>query len=53
MSVTLKKLIVAAAVVICAVAASGAAPSAQLIPLKVAYDGYSLTTAPMNYAVQK
>jgi len=24
-----------------------------LIPLKVAYDGYSMTTAPMNYAVQK
>ncbi len=23
------------------------------IPLKVAYDGYSMTTAPMNYAVQK
>jgi ABC-type nitrate/sulfonate/bicarbonate transport system substrate-binding protein len=53
MSMTLKKLIAAAAVVICAVAASGAAPSAQLIPLKVAYDGYSMTTAPMNYAVQK
>ncbi len=33
--------------------ASGAAPAAQLIPLKVAYDGYSMTTAPMNYAVQK
>ena len=26
---------------------------AKLIPLKVAYDGYSMTTAPMNYAVQK
>ncbi len=25
----------------------------KLIPLKVAYDGYSMTTAPMNYAVQK
>jgi NitT/TauT family transport system substrate-binding protein len=31
-----------------------AQPVAQkLIPLKVAYDGYSMTTAPMNYAVQK
>src|ERR1700687_2574844 len=31
-----------------------AAPAPQpLIPLKVAYDGYSMTTAPMNYAVQK
>ena len=30
------------------------APAPQkLIPLKVAYDGYSMTTAPMNYAVQK
>ncbi len=30
------------------------APSpAKLIPLKVAYDGYSMTTAPLNYAVQK
>jgi NitT/TauT family transport system substrate-binding protein len=26
---------------------------AKLIPLRVAYDGYSMTTAPMNYAVQK
>jgi ABC-type nitrate/sulfonate/bicarbonate transport system substrate-binding protein len=31
-----------------------AQPAAQkLIPLKVAYDGYSMTTAPMNYAVQR
>ncbi len=26
---------------------------AKLIPIKIAYDGYSMTTAPMNYAVQK
>jgi NitT/TauT family transport system substrate-binding protein len=25
----------------------------KLIPLRVAYDGYSMTTAPMNYAVEK
>src|SRR5579872_659033 len=31
--------------------ATAAAP--PLIPIKVAYDGYSMTTAPMNYAVQK
>ncbi len=30
-----------------------AAQPAKLIPLKVAYDGYSMTTAPMNYALQK
>lgn len=32
---------------------AGAQTSAKLIPLKVAYDGYSMTTAPMNYAVEK
>jgi NitT/TauT family transport system substrate-binding protein len=25
----------------------------KLVPLRVAYDGYSMTTAPMNYAVEK
>jgi len=34
-------------------AAPAAPPPAKLIPLKVAYDGYSMTTAPMNYAVEK
>jgi NitT/TauT family transport system substrate-binding protein len=29
------------------------APAPRLTPIKVAYDGYSMTTAPMNYAVQK
>jgi NitT/TauT family transport system substrate-binding protein len=29
------------------------APAQKLISLRVAYDGYSMTTAPMNYAVQK
>jgi NitT/TauT family transport system substrate-binding protein len=45
----------AAAMLIAIVGASAsAAPAPQpLIPLKVAYDGYSMTTAPMNYAVQK
>ncbi|MSP95123.1 MAG: ABC transporter substrate-binding protein [Alphaproteobacteria bacterium] len=33
--------------------AAAQAPAQKLIPLKVAYDGYSMTTAPMNYAVQK
>src|SRR5258708_16152060 len=33
---------------------ASAEPAAQrLIPLRVVYDGYSMTTAPMNYAVQK
>src|SRR6476619_6300940 len=31
---------------------ASAQPAAKLIPLRVAYDGYSMTTAPMNYAVQ-
>src|SRR6185437_8722258 len=31
---------------------AAAQPTAKLIPLKIAYDGYSMTTAPMNYAVQ-
>jgi NitT/TauT family transport system substrate-binding protein len=47
------KLVTAAIVVLGAAIASGAAPPPKLIPLKVAYDGYSMTTAPMNYAVQK
>jgi NitT/TauT family transport system substrate-binding protein len=33
--------------------ASAQAPAQKLIPLRVAYDGYSMTTAPMNYAVEK
>jgi NitT/TauT family transport system substrate-binding protein len=36
-----------------AVSASALAqPAPKLIPLRVAYDGYSMTTAPMNYAAQ-
>jgi NitT/TauT family transport system substrate-binding protein len=31
---------------------ASAQPAAKLTPLKIAYDGYSMTTAPMNYAVQ-
>jgi NitT/TauT family transport system substrate-binding protein len=49
----LKKLITAAAVVLTAGGLSAAAPAPKLMPLRVAYDGYSMTTAPMNYAVQK
>ena len=48
-----RKLVTAVIVVLSAAVASGAAPPPKLIPLKVAYDGYSMTTAPMNYAVQK
>jgi len=45
-------VLAAAAGVVSAPAAT--APAAQkLIPLKVAYDGYSMTSAPLNYAVQK
>ena len=33
-------------------AAPAGAPQ-KLIPLRVGYDGYSMTTAPMNYAVEK
>ena len=44
----------AAALVLTPAAAQAPATApAKLIPLKVAYDGYSMTTAPMNYAVQK
>ena len=43
-----------AALLACAfVPASAQAPAQKLIPIKIAYDGYSMTTAPMNYAVQK
>lgn len=44
-----------AAILAAAVAHAAPAPSAEakLIPLKVAYDGYSMTTAPMNYAVER
>ena len=48
-----KKLFAAAAVMLGAGIASAATLPPKLIPLKVAYDGYSMTTAPMNYAVQK
>jgi len=34
-------------------AAFAQSPAQKLIPLRVAYDGYSMTTAPMNYAVEK
>ncbi len=43
---------------LCLVALAGAEPASaqapqKLVPLRVAYDGYSMTTAPMNYAVEK
>ncbi|HMI97575.1 MAG TPA: ABC transporter substrate-binding protein [Micropepsaceae bacterium] len=50
----LLKVIAGAALVASAAFSASAQPAAQkLIPLKVGYDGYSMTTAPMNYAVQK
>ena len=45
-------LAASAGLVFAPLARSHAAPE-KLIPLKVAYDGYSMTTAPMNYAVEK
>lgn len=49
----LRRIIAAVAVVLASVCGSAAAPPPPLIPLRVAYDGYSMTTAPMNYALQK
>jgi NitT/TauT family transport system substrate-binding protein len=50
----LRILRLAAAFLLAAVASAASAQApAKLTPLKVAYDGYSMTTAPMNYAVQK
>lgn len=49
----LNTMIAATMLAFAAVPASAQAPAQKLIPLKVAYDGYSMTTAPMNYAVQK
>jgi NitT/TauT family transport system substrate-binding protein len=52
--VNLLKTMAAAALLAGATFSASTQPAAQkLIPLKVAYDGYSMTTAPMNYAVQK
>src|SRR5439155_2209093 len=53
-TVTFLKILAAATVLAASVFSASAQPAPQkLIPLKVAYDGYSMTTAPMNYAVQK
>ena len=50
----LVKAVVGAALIAGAAFSASAQPAAQkLIPLRVGYDGYSMTTAPMNYAVQK
>jgi len=52
--VNLLKMMAAAALLAGATFSTSAQPAAQkLIPLRVAYDGYSMTTAPMNYAVEK
>jgi NitT/TauT family transport system substrate-binding protein len=37
----------------CATSAYAQTAAQKLIPLRVGYDGYSMTTAPMNYAVEK
>lgn len=49
----LKTTIAAAVLAATAVSASAQPAPQKLIPLRVGYDGYSMTTAPMNYAVQK
>jgi len=52
--VNLLKIMAVAVLLAGATFSASAQPSAQkLIPLRVAYDGYSMTTAPMNYAVEK
>jgi NitT/TauT family transport system substrate-binding protein len=45
-------MIAVMAIALAPFAASAQAPQ-KLIPLRVGYDGYSMTTAPMNYAVEK
>src|ERR1700720_3704204 len=53
-NVNLLKTMAAAPLLAGATFSASTQPAAQkLIPLKVAYDGYSMTTAPMNYAAQK
>src|SRR5579871_4812372 len=49
----LKRFAGAIAAVLGAAILVAAAPAPKPIPIKVAYDGYSMTTAPMNYAMQK
>src|SRR6266700_4286141 len=52
--VNLLKIMAVAVLLAGATFSASAQPAAQkLIPLKIAYDGYSMTTAPMNYAVEK
>src|SRR5215469_17859147 len=53
MSEFMRRLVAASLLLLAATTGLAAAPAATLIPLKVAYDGYSMTTAPMNYALQK
>ncbi|MDE2476377.1 MAG: ABC transporter substrate-binding protein, partial [Alphaproteobacteria bacterium] len=53
MRILFQAIVAALAVAVAGMIASAAAVAPQLIPLKVAYDGYSMTTAPMNYALQK
>src|SRR5258708_23421742 len=53
-TVNFLKILAAVAVLATAAFSASAQPVAQKpIPLRVAYDGYSMTTAPMNYAVEK
>ncbi len=47
------RFVAACLIAVAAGPAYAQAPAQKLIPLRVAYDGYSMTTAPMNYAVEK
>jgi NitT/TauT family transport system substrate-binding protein len=49
----LKTAIIAAFFASAAFSASAQPAPQKLIPIRIGYDGYSMTTAPMNYAVQK
>src|SRR5665647_819784 len=48
----LRRQVLAAALLACTFAGSALAQE-KLIPLRVGYDGYSMTTAPMNFALKK
>ena len=50
---SLSTIIAAAVLAFAPLFASAQAQPQKLIPLQCAYDGYSMTTAPMNYAVEK
>jgi NitT/TauT family transport system substrate-binding protein len=53
MAMITRRSLLAAGASLAGLAAARAQAPVKLTPLKIAYDGYSMTTAPMNYAVQK